>query len=141
MTGYSVYVLHHPATGHTYVGATSDVRRRLRQHNGGLVGGARYTTAHGGGWVLAGYMHGFPTLSEAYKAEWMWKHVTQRKVSRALPPLERRMQALVTMLEGVRSTSTSTPWDTLVAGGLHWVCFDPRWHDVPRLRTVLDLTD
>ena len=33
-------------TGRTYVGVTTDVDRRLQQHNGALPGGARSTRAH-----------------------------------------------------------------------------------------------
>ncbi|MBK7077230.1 MAG: GIY-YIG nuclease family protein [Myxococcales bacterium] len=40
-----VYVLVSPR-GRTYVGITTDVARRLRQHNGELAGGARATRAH-----------------------------------------------------------------------------------------------
>jgi putative endonuclease len=40
-----VYVLV-SGRGHTYVGIATDVGRRLRQHNGELVGGARSTRAH-----------------------------------------------------------------------------------------------
>lgn len=40
--GWCVYLLH-CADGSYYTGVTADIERRLRQHNGDLVGGARYT--------------------------------------------------------------------------------------------------
>ena len=40
-----VYVLVSRA-GRTYVGVTTDLERRLQQHNGALPGGARATRAH-----------------------------------------------------------------------------------------------
>jgi putative endonuclease len=40
-----VYVLVSKKTGRTYVGSATDVTRRLRQHNGTIVGGARCTRA------------------------------------------------------------------------------------------------
>lgn len=41
-----VYVIRslNPACGHLYVGCSVDPLRRLRQHNGEIKGGARYTT-------------------------------------------------------------------------------------------------
>ena len=38
----------------TYLGVTVNMKRRLRQHNGELVGGAKYTTSNKGigEWIL-----------------------------------------------------------------------------------------
>ena len=40
---WSVYVLVSPSSGTTYVGVTTDLERRLAQHNGEVPGGARRT--------------------------------------------------------------------------------------------------
>jgi putative endonuclease len=40
--------------GRTYVGATNNLPRRIRQHRGELAGGAKYTTRHGP-WRLGAY--------------------------------------------------------------------------------------
>jgi len=42
MKPYFVYIIK-CADGTLYTGITTDVTRRLRQHNGELVGGAKYT--------------------------------------------------------------------------------------------------
>jgi putative endonuclease len=43
MSQWQVYMLE-CADGSLYTGVATDVARRLRQHNGELVGGARYTS-------------------------------------------------------------------------------------------------
>lgn len=43
---YIVYLLHNSENPCTYVGSTNNPARRIRQHNGELVGGARYTHRH-----------------------------------------------------------------------------------------------
>lgn len=40
-----VYMLKN-ARGYLYTGVTTDIERRLREHNGEIVGGARYTRAN-----------------------------------------------------------------------------------------------
>ncbi|WP_286239578.1 GIY-YIG nuclease family protein [Neptuniibacter halophilus] len=42
MADWFVYILR-CADGSLYTGVTTDLQRRLRQHNGELVGGAKYT--------------------------------------------------------------------------------------------------
>lgn len=44
-TDYCVYLLTHETKNRTYVGITNNLKRRIRQHNGEIKGGARSTTA------------------------------------------------------------------------------------------------
>jgi predicted GIY-YIG superfamily endonuclease len=63
-----VYVLWSDALGRSYVGIAVDVARRLRQHGGQLVGGARATRA-GRPWRLAAWYGPFPDRGGATRAE------------------------------------------------------------------------
>lgn len=61
-----VYIIQ-SANGRLYTGITTDIKRRLRQHNGELVGGARYTRA-GRPWIVV-YTEEFKGQGEALKRE------------------------------------------------------------------------
>ena len=63
-----VYVLHSASSGRTYVGITTDVPRRLAQHNGERAGGARSTRA-GRPWVVASQYGPYPSRGDALRAE------------------------------------------------------------------------
>mmetsp|Transcript_25984 Transcript_25984/g.36836 ORF Transcript_25984/g.36836 Transcript_25984/m.36836 type:complete len:111 (+) Transcript_25984:166-498(+) len=45
---FCLYLLRHSQTSKTYVGVTNNLQRRLRQHNGEISGGAKYTRAFRG---------------------------------------------------------------------------------------------
>jgi predicted GIY-YIG superfamily endonuclease len=92
-------------TGSTYVGFSTNVDRRLRQHNRELVGGARATQGHT--WTRILTITGFPTQRDALQFEWKWKYLS-RKTSGS--PLERRCRALVSLLTSDQSTSQATPF-------------------------------
>lgn len=62
------YVLIAGARARTYVGVTTDVDRRLRQHNGELRGGARSTRA-GRPWTVGVVRGPFATRGEAQVVE------------------------------------------------------------------------
>ncbi len=62
-----VYVLLSPES-RTYVGSTTDPRRRLRQHNGEILGGAKSTRGRGP-WRLGRVYGPYPSRSAAFKAE------------------------------------------------------------------------
>lgn len=63
-----MYVLTSTTRGTTYCGCTNDLGRRLRQHNGALVGGARYTRV-GRPWCVAKVYGPYGGRSEAQSVE------------------------------------------------------------------------
>ena len=62
----------------TYVGITNNMNRRLRQHNGELVGGAKATRISRP-WDVWITVEGFPTQTSSLQFEWMWKHMAPKK--------------------------------------------------------------
>jgi len=58
----------------TYNGSTNNLKRRLRQHNGEISGGARYTSRCKGGWVFYAVVSGFKDHKNALSCEWVIKH-------------------------------------------------------------------
>lgn len=78
----SVYCLVNEARSHTYVGASVDVVRRLRQHNGQLKGGAMFTSRPSlRPWTWLCVVQGFVDWQQALRFEWAWKHASPKSVS------------------------------------------------------------
>jgi structure-specific endonuclease subunit SLX1 len=93
--------------GNTYVGATVDLNRRLRQHNKEIKGGAYATgikVSQGETWTRVAHVSGFPDWQAALQFEWRWKQLS-RKISLQIKPIERRIKALKELLSLDRSTS------------------------------------
>ncbi|MCJ7801928.1 MAG: GIY-YIG nuclease family protein [Candidatus Marinimicrobia bacterium] len=101
--------------GSTYVGATVDLDRRLRQHNKEIKGGAHATgvkVAQGETWTRAAHVSGFPDWPATLQFEWRWKQIS-RKYPAKMNPLERRMKALKDLLALERPTTKAiayTEW-------------------------------
>lgn len=85
----------------TYIGATIDPDRRLKQHNGLLSGGARATSRRPNDWYRVCHVIGFPTWNSALSFEWHWKHFS-RKLNG--PPLERRKIGLDKCMDWAEKT-------------------------------------
>ena len=100
----------------TYIGATVDLDRRLRQHNKEIKGGAHATgakVAKGETWIRAAHVKNFPDWQAALQFEWRWKQIS-RKLPAKMCPLLRRFQALDMLLKLERSTSKAkayTEWE------------------------------
>lgn len=103
-------------SGATYVGATMDLNRRLRQHNKEITGGAHATgmkVSRGEIWRRHCYVSGFPTWQAALQFEWRWKQISRKPEFKSVAPLERRMRALDQLLALERPTTKAcayTEW-------------------------------
>lgn len=94
--------------GSTYVGATVDPDRRLRQHCGELVGGARATrskVAQGETWTRIGLVGPFEKIA-ALQFEWRWKFLSRKLKSGT--PIQKRKAALEKLLAEKEYTVTLT---------------------------------
>lgn len=102
---WSFYIIQNQ--GFTYAGVSPNPVRRLRQHNGELVGGAKYTTSKGPGWRHICLVHGFPTKIEAMQFEWAVKHVPPRDSG----GIKNRLKKLFVILNKPRWTSKAPAAD------------------------------
>ena len=109
------------SNGSTYIGATVDLDKRIRQHNKEIKGGATATSIKvysGEVWSYVCYVENFPSWNEALKFEWRWKQIS-RQIQKGNPsqkPIDRRLEALDKLLKLERPTSKAIPyseWDNL----------------------------
>jgi predicted GIY-YIG superfamily endonuclease len=87
----------------TYAGVSPDPVRRLRQHNGEIKGGAKYTTSKGPGWKHICLVKGFQDKIQSMQFEWAVKHVLPRDAG----GLVNRISKLYTVLNKTQWTSKS----------------------------------
>jgi predicted GIY-YIG superfamily endonuclease len=96
MNNYVVYVLKNTTHNKTYVGITNNTTRRIRQHNGELVGGAKYTSTNKGDgeWYFYGFIKNVNKhLSLSFEKKIKLK---SRKMSGT--PIEKRQKAIAIIL-------------------------------------------
>ena len=102
---FYVYLLQ--CDNNTYIGATVNLERRLRQHNKEIKGGAKITTSKikdGKLWNRLLYISGFPSWNTALQFEWKWKSLSKKY---KLLPLENRLYSLIELLGLERPTKKS----------------------------------
>ena len=115
---YYVYFIK-STNGSTYIGATIDLDKRIRQHNKEIKGGATATSikvCEGEAWSYHCYIENFPSWTEALKFEWRWKQISRQiqKSNSRQNPTERRLEALSSLLALDRPTSRAilySEWD------------------------------
>ena len=119
--GWVFYIIEN--AGRTYAGVSPTPERRLRQHNGEIKGGAKYTTGSGPGWIHKCIVKGFQTKIQALQFEWAVKHEAPRNTG----GIDARMKKLARVLLKERWTSKS-PLSATVSLTVHT--------DEPHMKTV-----
>lgn len=95
---YCVYLLCHSTSRCTYVGITNNLERRIRQHNGELVGGAKYTKMkkQEGSWRVYGKIS---NLEKSMALSMEKKIHLRTKKTKGASPLERRITCIDNVLK------------------------------------------
>jgi predicted GIY-YIG superfamily endonuclease len=103
---YLCYVLHSADGKRTYVGITNNLTRRLRQHNGEISGGAKYTKRDDSRpWTVVLTVHGFRTKVEALQFEWAFHHM---KGARGLSGRVVKLRGLLRKRQWTRSAPAAS---------------------------------
>ena len=104
MSEYICYIL--KCNNYTYNGCTNNFKRRIRQHNGEIKGGAKCTSRRGP-WEPYCIITGFKDNIEALQTEWRIKKVEGRRRARKYCGAEGRIKGLNQILKLEQFTSKS----------------------------------
>ena len=102
MCDYVCYIL--KSGNRTYNGSTNNMKRRLRQHNGEIKGGAKATRGKGP-WKVYCIVTGFTDKIEALQTEWKIKTVEGRRRPSKYNKPEGRVKGLNNILQLDKFTS------------------------------------
>ena len=129
------YLLYTNNTLKTYVGATTDPDRRLRQHNKEISGGAKATgisVSKGLTWQRACYITGIPEWRSALQIEWRWKQLGRTQYKHIRNPIHRRLYSLKKLLLLDKPTEKAIPYEAYPSGPPEII-----W-DSDELKTIYD---
>ena len=102
---YILYLLTNTNNNKTYLGITNNPERRIRQHNGEISGGAKYTHNFKGEGIWEYYLH-IENLSKSEALSLERKVKNKRKKSKGKTPLDRRLNVLLPTLEEFPDSKT-----------------------------------
>jgi len=113
------YLLYTNDMSKTYVGATTDPNRRLRQHNKEISGGAKATgisVQQGLTWQRVCYITGIPEWRSALQIEWRWKQIGRIQYKHIKNPIHRRLYSLKNLLSLDKPTEKAIPYEAYPSG-------------------------
>ena len=116
---YYCYMLYTDDLSKTYVGATTEPDRRLRQHNKEISGGAKATgisVSKGLTWQRACYITGIPEWRSALQIEWRWKQLGRTQYKHIKNPIHRRLYSLKKLLSLDKPTEKAIPYEAYPSG-------------------------
>lgn len=94
---WTLYLLENTSNNKTYVGVTTDINRRIKQHNGELSGGAKYTKANRGDgeWIVRAKV---TELSSSSAHSYENKIKNTKNYNKKITPIERRLIIMTNLL-------------------------------------------
>ena len=114
----------------TYAGVSPEPTRRLRQHNGEISGGAKYTTSKGPGWKHLCIVSGFQDKIQSMQFEWAVKHIPPRNAG----GIQNRIKKLFFTLNKDKWTSKS-PLANTVPLNITWMIDEVPNYSLPEYIT------
>lgn len=105
------YILKSSTSDRIYIGYTIDLHRRVRQHNGEIVGGAK-KTRKGRPWYPIYSIKGFPDNHTALRFEYRLHHPHIRKSynETAIAYAQKILMRIVANGDGSIAKNTKAPW-------------------------------
>jgi len=100
---YVVYLLKNTSNDRTYLGITNNSVRRLRQHNGDLKGGAKYTCAFKGDGEWRYYLK-ISNLSKSNALSIERTAKNKRKGAKGIKAIDKRLNVLLPILENYKES-------------------------------------
>jgi len=98
---YILYLLENTSNNRTYLGVTNNFNKRIRQHNGIIKGGARYTSSFKGNGEWRYYLKITNlTKSEALSIERTAKN--RRHGAKGESPIQKRLNVLLPILKNYK---------------------------------------
>lgn len=98
MNDWTLYLLYNTASNITYIGVTTDIDRRIRQHNGEIAGGGKMTRGRraGGEWRVGATVDGL-VVGNVHSLESKMKkaRVSQRKADKDKSRFEKKLDIFI----------------------------------------------
>ena len=98
---YIVYLLKNTSNNRTYLGVTNNSKRRLRQHNGELKGGAKYTKSFKGDGSWEYYLK-IKNLNKNQALSIERTAKNKRQGSKNLTAIQKRLNVLLPILNNYK---------------------------------------
>jgi len=133
------YILLNPNNRSTYNGYTVNLNRRLRQHNGELVGGAKSTSRYQG-WQFLFILWSSHESWDKRKALSMEWHIRYPNGKRPRPPqyigAQGRLQGVREVIALKKFEELKGTWNYWICDGYYINCEMNKWLELPESKVV-----